>query len=79
MIVLHCSKESGEVKFSHFEGILGKIKERINSERKLVNYLGKTNLVLHAGGQIDDILHEKEYATKCQLGNLAPEVSRQDL
>lgn len=51
-IIILCNKEKAQVVREKFEAILGRIREKLSVSSKLVHYLGKTNLVLGAGGAI---------------------------
>ena len=78
MIVVHCPKPQ-EDKIRHsFSLLLEKIRERIDNEKKCINYLGKTNLMMEKGGLIQDIFKEK-YVDKCMLTNIDPEITKEDL
>lgn len=47
----------------------------MGAERKVVHYLGTTNLLVQAGGEVEEILREK-YIDQCLLSNIHPEVTK---
>ena len=51
-ILILCNKEKSALVKNKFDAILGRIREKLSVSSKLVHYLGKTNLVLGAGGII---------------------------
>ena len=58
LVVLHCSRAKGAQAKESFSSLLGRVKERINSEKRCLHYLGKTRMVMQTGGLIEDIFSE---------------------
>lgn len=78
MIMIHCRKEWSEKVKSGFEAILAKIREKVSLSNKLVHYLGSTNVLLGAGGVVQEVI-QTNYIDKCLLGNLHLDVTEEDL
>ena len=55
--------------------MLKKIKERICNEKKLIHYLGKTSITMEIGGQVEDIIKDKNI-DKCLLSNIDLEATK---
>ena len=52
MVVIYCTKNAAEKVKKDFTFLLEKVKERLASERKIINYHGTTNMIVQAGGQV---------------------------
>lgn len=63
---------------NEFDELLNKIKTKLISETKMVNYLGTTNVVLGSGGSVIQVVKDK-YISECYLSNLRLDVEVEDL
>jgi hypothetical protein len=59
MILIYCHRSHSDKVRDSFQAILDRIRERINSEKKFLHYLGKISMVMETGGSIEDLLREK--------------------
>jgi hypothetical protein len=78
MIIIHCRKDREEAIRGSFEGMLGKIREKLSQSNKVLHYLGNTNLLIGAGGAVKELI-QTGYIDKCLLSNLHLDVERSDL
>lgn len=78
MIIVYCSKDSAVKLKKEFEELIGKIREDLNAERRVVHYQGNTKIVMRAGGELEDIIKEK-YINQCMVANIHPDASKEDL
>lgn len=78
LIMIHCRRERAEAIKALFESMLGKIREKVSLSNKLMHYLGNTNVLLGAGGAVQEVI-QTNYIDKCLLGNLHLDVTEEDL